>query len=322
MAARNSLNSALFHFTTETPDEFMRAPTVHVGDLEAAVGRADSQGDLGYIYALSPDNVVVDETQVRDGEANVADKEFLESRGLRATPLVGSSAIRNELFRPERAEAAVKALSENRAVPYLNAVEGGTQSLVVPSPQMNTHILNGGQPLTRGQIAMTLHRRALGKVKEYVAMNEEATGTDMSSLLDLDRAPLRVQLLNNITGRRPAIARRVHEGSHLLPREGLRGVADTTDTRTEEQRQAERDLWEEHGDLVPKMYTAFRDTGMPPVSPSRRDSAVAGPQFTTPAQQPTLPLDWTKFNPSERTQRQQRERMEKRKLIEQDDRGL
>jgi hypothetical protein len=157
MASKDVLSGALFHWTTAEPDEFMRAPSIHVGDIHAAVNRSTvgsgSQG-AGYIYALSPEHVVTDPEVFRDQEANWADITFLKDRNL-----VGSSSLSvatNKDGSPvhgnvERHDRAAEALSNNRSIDYENAWEKGISKILV-SPQFNTHLLNGGMPLTEDQI--------------------------------------------------------------------------------------------------------------------------------------------------------------------------
>lgn len=157
MSSKDVLSGALFHWTTAEPDEFMRAPSIHVGDINAAVNRSTvgwGSKSAGYIYALSPEHVVTDPEVFGDQEANWADITFLKDRNL-----VGSSKIsvaQNKDGSPvhgnvERHDRAVEALSNNRSIDYENVWEKGISKILV-SPQFNTHLLNGGMPLTDDQI--------------------------------------------------------------------------------------------------------------------------------------------------------------------------
>lgn len=160
------LTSAQFHFSTEHPDEFMRAPTLHVGDVRSAISRAKFFGGAkpGAIYALDQESINVDpDLELTDEEANMADKMFLMHHGLQVPRSVEDS-ISSDMDARSRANAArgFQALRQNRAVQYANDSEGG-MSLVVPSPSFNTRVLNRGSGLTTGQ-ALTTSLRSSGTI--------------------------------------------------------------------------------------------------------------------------------------------------------------
>jgi len=165
LSASEKLSEALFHFSYKDPNEFMRAPTLHTGTATAAMERGSANTHVdGGIYALSKHNLNIDDLELEDHEANLADYMFLKSRefpvssSVRAS--VGTGSVRRTFSQREMARAArgYQSLVNNRAFTYNNPLEGGV-SILIPSPQFNTHLMNRGLPLTQGQAATTAYRQ-------------------------------------------------------------------------------------------------------------------------------------------------------------------
>lgn len=165
LSAVEKLSDALFHFSYKDPNDFMRAPTLHTGTATAAMERGSVNSHVdGGIYALSKQNLNIDDLMLEDPEANLADYMFLKSRGFPVSSSVrasiGSEKISRAFTQQEMARAArgYQSLVNNRAFTYNNPLEGGV-SVLIPSPQFNTHIMNRGLPLTQGQAATTAYRQ-------------------------------------------------------------------------------------------------------------------------------------------------------------------
>jgi len=162
MASRFNLNTTLFHFSREHPNDFMRAPTIHLGDATGAAGRsADtnsfrvSRGEkpTGAVYALDSTHMNIDpDLTLTDKEVNTTERLFLKGQRLPVPPVTDASAVlaedyETEGIRTREVYGALKALRENRAVRYENSIEGGT-SVLAPTAHMNTHILDGGRAVS------------------------------------------------------------------------------------------------------------------------------------------------------------------------------
>lgn len=156
MSARFSLNTTLFHFSREHPNEFMRAGTIHLGDAQGAIGRSANTNrrfsePSGAVYALDTTHMNVDpDLMLTDAEANTAERLFLKSNRLPVPE--SNTAVPGEDWEDEGVNfrsvySAVRALRENRAVRYENDFEGGN-SLLAPTPHINTHILEGGKAVS------------------------------------------------------------------------------------------------------------------------------------------------------------------------------
>lgn len=187
MSAVEKLSNALFHFSTADPNEFMRSPTLHAGTASSAVMRGSAQsGATGGIYALSKQNLEIDDLELDDDVANLADMIFLRSKDFPVSRSVKDSVfggskddIRDTLKLYDqrertRAMRGYQSLVNNRGFTYHNNQEGGL-SVVLPSPQFNTHILNNGLPLTKGQ-ALTTSYRELRKDRENMDWEDFETG--------------------------------------------------------------------------------------------------------------------------------------------------
>ena len=187
MSAVERLSNALFHFSVDDPNEFMRAPTIHAGTAGSAVMRGSAQsGATGGIYALSKQNLDIDDLGLDDDVANLADMIFLRSRNFPVSRSVKDSVFGGtkddisdtlSLYsQRERTQAmrGYQSLVNNRGFTYHNSQEGGL-SVVMPSPQFNTHILNNGRPITRGQ-ALTTSYRELRKSREDMDWHDFETG--------------------------------------------------------------------------------------------------------------------------------------------------
>lgn len=182
MSASDKLSNALFHFSVDDPNEFMRAPTLHAGTAGSAVARGTYKSGFGNgaIYALSKQNLEIDDLELDDDVANLADAMFLQSRDFPISrsimDSIGGLHWRSHINPRQRAQAArgYQSLTENRGFTYHNSQEGGL-SVVMPSPQFNTHILNSGRPLTPGQ-ALTTSYRELRKSREDMDWHDFETG--------------------------------------------------------------------------------------------------------------------------------------------------
>ena len=249
MSAVERLSNALFHFSLGDPNEFMRSPTLHAGTAGSAVMRGSGQsGATGGIYALSKQNLDIDDLGLDDDVANLADMIFLRSRNFPVSRSVKDSVFGGtkddigdtlKLYsQRERTQAmrGYQSLVNNRAFTYHNNQEGGL-SVVMPSPQFNTHILNNGLPLTKGQ-AVTTSYRELRKGRENMDWGD----------FDDEDVP-----------------------SPKEDRESFIRDLNTIDVNTA------RQTWDGPGGPLPRK------------------------EFRTPQRQPSLPMDWSNVNPSDKT---------------------
>lgn len=165
----------VFHGSVKEPDEFMKAPTIHVGTAEQAAHTVDNEwnehwnsefDEPEYLYAedvpgvhefqLSK-NAKIHPVTVPDDIANEANAHFLRERGYRVPMSVSSSRSFHGENHP-LVKTALKALRQNKIVPYVNTWETpkwlyegadmgdpdlahglreSEKSYIVPSPSLN-----------------------------------------------------------------------------------------------------------------------------------------------------------------------------------------
>jgi hypothetical protein len=151
----------VFHASKAAPEEFMSAPTLHVGTLNSAVDRATNIDDWelenplpGMEDDFSPQDIhkiTISEHMtahpkiLSDKEANIANVRYLKKAGhfvpgsLRDTAKGFSQDITYQGARD--IVSAAKSLGRNSVVAYRNESEDpGSISMIVPSPHFNARV--------------------------------------------------------------------------------------------------------------------------------------------------------------------------------------
>jgi hypothetical protein len=153
----------VFHATNQPPEEFMKAPTIHVGEHAAALDRMGFMGKLRNkfesapydMYAIQPsEHMEVHPEKLSDPIANAADYRYLRKRGYPVTQSIDDSLPDMKKLSYKDARQVVggaRALAQNKALMYENTVEGG-ESLIIPAPHHNAAIVTS---LTESKGTMT-----------------------------------------------------------------------------------------------------------------------------------------------------------------------
>lgn len=134
-----------FHASRFPKEEFTAAPTIHVGDIGAAVSRESymrgfiSERNAPWsIHAVKPsEHMEFHGELLGDDEANAAEARYLEKSNYPIPQSVQESMRPIEDYGSARSIVrAARALAANKAVQYENPVEGGI-SAIIPSPHFN-----------------------------------------------------------------------------------------------------------------------------------------------------------------------------------------
>lgn len=142
----------VFHATNQSPEEFMKAPTLHVGNMSSAVERMNYMSNFRTsmrvapynMYALQPSqHMEVHPEKLSDPIANLADYRYLKKRDYPVPHSISDSLPSKSDISYQDARQAIRgarALAQNKAIMYENDVEGG-DSLIIPAPHHNAALV-------------------------------------------------------------------------------------------------------------------------------------------------------------------------------------
>ena len=142
----------VYHGSHLSPDEFTKAPLIHVGTEQQAKDRKGIRGSV-HEFELSK-HVDVHPTIFEDEVANTAQDLFLSKRGHKPTLLVTASTLlpRDRIDKIGEIKEAMDALGQNKVIRYHNTGEGETGgdfgtnlSYIVPTPHLNLKQFGGDE---------------------------------------------------------------------------------------------------------------------------------------------------------------------------------
>jgi hypothetical protein len=145
-----------FHASVEPPNEFLRAPLLHVGTEQAAeeISKFTPNRNEYVTHELAfSDHVQFHDDNLSDDLANEAHARFLEQKGMTPTKTVSDSRSTTPMspmirgIHESKLSAAVEALGQNKVLRYINVAEDrGSTSHIVPAPHMNLRQMGQADP--------------------------------------------------------------------------------------------------------------------------------------------------------------------------------